>query len=485
MHRGHTFCLHFKLKNGHRYQFLLVRGRNGKYLLTLNGYTYYQHKMLRDGFRWSCTQMGSRSCRGFLHVTHEKLVVRAFTEHTHPPSNISLINAKKKRRANSARRIAEREALNPFALKIVEFYLRPSGRINLRLNNFTFYKHLKARSNAHRWSCTAYGSKWKCKAHLIITDRLEVLKANISHSHPPSMKKEMKLPLPQLNLTKKDSDTPNASNSNSEINTFYTSLTPFQNYLAAHSVFDHIRIIQLLSGKTQLLIDEYPFYKKRPCRGGTRWDCNKASCKVFRVLSNDFKLVSGRNEHNHSPMNMIIDTLGSVDEGVKACALEAAFHYTGPTKTPLLNLFVSYDFDFKCIVDWRGEICKNKPKIVKCERQLITLISGKRVYLHDGYTYYMRHNLSGAGASLITLTNGKKRIKYKKYTYANKGKSESDSYFCWMCTFENCSAYLLVSLELDIRKVVEKHNHDPPKYRKTAKGLYLLIDRHKENRLNN
>lgn len=68
----------------------------------------------------------------------------------------------------------------------VEFYLRPNGRVNLRLNNFTFYKHLKARTNAHRWSCTAYGSKWKCRAHLIITDKLEVLKANTAHSHPPS-----------------------------------------------------------------------------------------------------------------------------------------------------------------------------------------------------------------------------------------------------------------------------------------------------------
>lgn len=69
----------------------------------------------------------------------------------------------------------------------VQFYLRPSGRINLRLNNFTFYKHMKARANAHRWSCTAYGSKWKCRAHLVITDRLEVLKANVTHSHPPSL----------------------------------------------------------------------------------------------------------------------------------------------------------------------------------------------------------------------------------------------------------------------------------------------------------
>ncbi|VVC90600.1 unnamed protein product [Leptidea sinapis] len=74
---------------------LLVKGRNGKNLLMLNGYTYYQHKHLRDGFRWSCTQMGSRSCRGFLHVTDEMLVVRAFIEHTHPPSTYFFKHIKK------------------------------------------------------------------------------------------------------------------------------------------------------------------------------------------------------------------------------------------------------------------------------------------------------------------------------------------------------------------------------------------------------
>ncbi|GBP52304.1 hypothetical protein EVAR_9216_1 [Eumeta japonica] len=131
----------------------------------MNGYTYYQHKQLKDGHRWSCTQMGSRSCRAYLHVTPEKLVIRAHIEHTHPPSTYFLEKIKKQHGA--------------------QFYQRPNGRINLRLNNYTYYKHMKARTGAHRWSCTAYGSKWKCRAHLIITDNLEVLRANILHTHPP------------------------------------------------------------------------------------------------------------------------------------------------------------------------------------------------------------------------------------------------------------------------------------------------------------
>ncbi|XP_038218616.1 uncharacterized protein LOC119837162 [Zerene cesonia] len=83
----------------------MVKGRNGKNLLMLNGYTYYQHKLLRDGFRWSCTQMGSRSCRGFLHVTGDMMVVRAHIEHTHPPSTYFLQNVKKN--MSNARKIAK------------------------------------------------------------------------------------------------------------------------------------------------------------------------------------------------------------------------------------------------------------------------------------------------------------------------------------------------------------------------------------------
>lgn len=119
----------------------------------------------------------------------------------------------------------------------MEFYLRPNGRINLRLNNFTFYKHLKARSNAHRWSCTAYGSKWKCKAHLIITDKLEVLKANVSHSHPPSVKKETRHQINQ-NLTWNGTGY-NKENGTPVLPPEPPSITPLHDYLVAHSVFSN------------------------------------------------------------------------------------------------------------------------------------------------------------------------------------------------------------------------------------------------------
>lgn len=76
-------------------------------------------------------------------------------------------------------------------------------------------------------------------------------------------------------------------------------------------------------------------------------------------------------------------------------------------------------------------------------------------------------------ATLITLANGKKRIMYKSYTYVNTGKIKGSPDYRWMCTYLQCRSHLIVSLDLDIRKVVEAHRHDPPKFTKTPKGTYI------------
>ncbi|XP_013184354.2 uncharacterized protein LOC106130130, partial [Amyelois transitella] len=110
-----------------KFPVLQVKGRNGKDLLILNGYTYYKHKLLRDGYRWSCTQMGSRSCRGFLHVTKKMIVAKALTEHTHPPSRYFL-ETLRKTFAVSADSFGSNQALNPFAMKISDVH----GGVNFK-----------------------------------------------------------------------------------------------------------------------------------------------------------------------------------------------------------------------------------------------------------------------------------------------------------------------------------------------------------------
>ncbi|CAG9787388.1 unnamed protein product [Diatraea saccharalis] len=72
---------------------------------------------------------------------------------------------------------------------------------------------------------------------------------------------------------------------------------------------------------------------------------------------------------------------------------------------------------------------------------------------------------------LITQTNGKKLILFEEYTFLNTGKVTA-GLFKWKCTDSDCTAYLLVTHNLDILKTKHKHAHDTPKYKKTPRGFY-------------
>lgn len=77
---------------------------------------------------------------------------------------------------------------------------------------------------------------------------------------------------------------------------------------------------------------------------------------------------------------------------------------------------------------------------------------------------------------LITLTNGKKLIMLDKYTYYNIGVCPEGG-FRWSCTASrDCEAYLKVSENLDIEKLINSHYHKPPKYRKNSAGYYVNLD---------
>ncbi|XP_052748514.1 uncharacterized protein LOC113518952 [Galleria mellonella] len=275
-----------------------IRTDSGKTLLMFNDYTYSMHYRLKSGIRWQCSRHCSKKCNAYVILNEFGVVIKKEVCHTHEPwkyhrdmkyiktfkGNVLAVYNKflyfkdfaatrntmqvYKKNFDEIRLPLE---LHPDGLQVVqrfpprhkryaggksengtysftsvllpgklftaEFYLRPNGRINLRLNNFTFYKHLKARSNAHRWSCTAYGSKWKCKAHLILTDKLEVLKANVAHSHPPNKhnlkgKPNFHLPVNNMfNVVKQNG----AGLIHDSFDGSYHS--PLHDYLVAHSVF--------------------------------------------------------------------------------------------------------------------------------------------------------------------------------------------------------------------------------------------------------
>lgn len=73
------------------------------------------------------------------------------------------------------------------------------------------------------------------------------------------------------------------------------------------------------------------------------------------------------------------------------------------------------------------------------------------------------NSISDFLGNLISLANGRKLIMFNKFTYYNIGQLKRS--FKWNCTIKSCQSYLLVSSNLDIEKVVENHNHVPPKYK--------------------
>ncbi|KAI5646658.1 FLYWCH zinc finger domain-containing protein [Phthorimaea operculella] len=70
----------------------------------------------------------------------------------------------------------------------VEFFHGARGGLNLRLGRHSFFRHMKTKGKGYRWSCSFF--RRKCKAHLIITDTLNVLKTYTEHNHPPADAKE-------------------------------------------------------------------------------------------------------------------------------------------------------------------------------------------------------------------------------------------------------------------------------------------------------
>ncbi|CAH2040225.1 unnamed protein product, partial [Iphiclides podalirius] len=60
---------------------MITLQKNGKQYLMQDGFTFYRHKSVKGGFRWSCTH--SSRCRAHLIVADGWRLVRSVDLHNH------------------------------------------------------------------------------------------------------------------------------------------------------------------------------------------------------------------------------------------------------------------------------------------------------------------------------------------------------------------------------------------------------------------
>ncbi|XP_069357551.1 uncharacterized protein [Maniola hyperantus] len=448
------------------------------------------------------------------------MVVRAQTNHTHPPK------------------------LQP-ARWLFEFYLRPNGRINLRLNNFTFYKHLKARSNAYRWSCTAYGSKWKCKAHLIITDKLEVLKANVSHSHPPSTKKEPRNQIKPIHPIWNGTEKP-VENSTFEC---WKITEPIAH--RSYNPFDNNEFTDTVVYESFSEDDDdswkYPNYKSsfssRSSSSSSSSSKNSAGLqsiqknqdkivkqekideiiekednsnnsskgrrRLVRVdewLCNKTKKLRNTGQSYVSRSNKIIPARALKPPCGDKCKLQCSIKIDNDSRKEIFSKFwelgdITMQRNFinsctKAIVPFRfyGKekrrshnnafyfIVINKEIRVCKKFFMATLDVTDRVTRtvfkkrEKGFVAEDKRDLLWQTGELIEMVNGKPLLLLNRYTYYHKNLMKNGILRRYCCNRANCNIYLHVDRELRVVYVGGlTHNHPPRKLMRTVGGKYIRL----------
>ncbi|CAH2040226.1 unnamed protein product, partial [Iphiclides podalirius] len=183
-----------------------------------------------------------------------------------------------------------------------------------------------------------------------------------------------------------------------------------------------VEIITMTSGKTCVLCDGFTFFHRYDVKNrGEKWCCTKfPKCKAHLFIRDKMVRESSL-DHTHMKSDMYkcsdgrckaylcVDDHFALNDGVT--------EHNGHTKRRL---------------------------ILRPSAQLITMLNGKSVVLHNGYTFY-------------------KRYRMKLY-----GK--------WSCTsFPNCKAQLNIDDNMIIRGGDVTHNHPPRKLVLTHSGRYIRI----------
>ncbi|XP_026330475.1 uncharacterized protein LOC113237973 [Hyposmocoma kahamanoa] len=140
----------------------LVKTAKGATLLLLNGYTYSKNSTVRGGgTRYACSNMISKCCRAFVHMTKDNFIIKAQTVHNHDPPRYHIA-------------------------KDVRFVKSGNGKKLLLYNSYTFSKRGHNTRNIIGYGCSKRIS-CGCPAKLTLNSNGDLRSIdNIKHNHEPS-----------------------------------------------------------------------------------------------------------------------------------------------------------------------------------------------------------------------------------------------------------------------------------------------------------
>ncbi|VVC90631.1 unnamed protein product [Leptidea sinapis] len=198
---------------------MFVKNQAGKEIALINGYTYYNYYAGKTTSTWRCTRGGGH-CNAFFRI-------------------------------NPAHKIT--------SLLLLQIVTNPSGKQLALCDGHTYY--LASQSNATvSWRCTKGKS---CKARMLTTKKLHIIRCNFIHCHPKST------------------------------------------YIIRKGVF-----LKNAAGNPVAVLNGYTFYPDGRSNMTERWRCStKRSCKArFTVAKDDQIVLRIRDEHDHEKPFLFIDS---------------------------------------------------------------------------------------------------------------------------------------------------------------------------------
>ncbi|KOB67456.1 Modifier of mdg4 [Operophtera brumata] len=403
-----------------KYKFISTA--KSKHLLMMNNYTYCQMNNTRQHYCSSYWSNGCKArvkldlkglngvgCKGKVKLDSNGKVIKADQIHSHePPKYVKTTN--------------------------YEFIPTGKGRHVLMMNKYTYYK----REAPGNYYCSKNSSG--CKAKVKLNSSGTVVKADQSHNHEPPRYMKTSKGIYILNKT-----------------------------------FSDYEFIPSGNRKYLLMMNKYTYYQKKKT-GNYYCSKNSSGCKAKVKLDSSGAVVKADQSHNHEPPRYMKTSKGMYKLSNKyLCSYDYEFIPSGKGKHLLMMNKYTYSQQNKtgnyyCSKNSSG--CKAKVKLDSSG----AVVKADQSHNHEPPRYmktskgmYIRIlNKTFSDYEFIPSGKGKHLLMMNKYTYSQQHKTGN-----FYCSKSSCGCKAKVKLDSSgaVVKADQSHNHEPPRYMKTLKGM--------------